>query len=280
MQPLPDKEAAAPMRTIGRFFTRRVLLVVYWGSAAFLAPWIVALYKEQSANGVAYHLHLVRFGVSLLMVLGMLATAAGCWRNSHFTVVFGTLTATLTIISAWFATVTTTGRSFDLALGYALIVQLPVALLCTWIVRRLFRPLGGHTSPPAMVAPVLAFGAIALLPLVVVLSHGLPSQHAAHHLRLVWTGLDIFELIGLAATGWCLYRRLPSVAVAAAFTGTLLFCDAWFNVVATTGAVQLAGIAMALVELPLAALSFVVARREVRGWPEASPRRSAAILGR
>ncbi len=275
MEPVPDGR-----RPIGRFLTRRVLLVVYWGSAAFLAPWIFALYEEQSANGVAYHLHLVRFGVSLLMVLGMLATAAGCWRNSHFTVISGTFTATLTIISAWFATVTTTGHSFGLALGYALIVQLPVALLCAWIVRRLFRPLGEHTGPPTVVVPLLTFGALALLPLVVVLSHGLPSEHAAHHLRLVWTGLDVFELVGLAATGWCLYRRLASVAVAAAFTGTLLFCDAWFNVVATTGAVQLAGIAMAFVELPLAALSFAVARREVKRWPEASPRRSAAILGR
>jgi hypothetical protein len=56
------------------------------------------------------------------------------------------------------------------------------------------------------------------------------------------------------------------VAVAATYTGTLVFCDAWFNVVSSAGGAAIAGVAMAFVELPVAALSFVVAGQEIRSW--------------
>ncbi len=249
---------------LDRLFARRVLLFVYWGVALFLAPWIVALYLEQPPNGTAYHLHFVRFGVSFLMLVGMLGTAAGVYKRSHYTPILATCTATVAAITGWFSVVTTTGPSFAFSLSYALIVLLPVVVLCIWIVWCLSRPPGERVHPPKVAALFLTIGAIALIPLLVVLSQGLPSQHAAHHLRMVWTGLDILELIGLVATGWCIYRQLPGLVVAAAFTGTLLFCDAWFNVVATTGSVQAAGVVMAVAELPLAILSFTVARRAAR----------------
>lgn len=269
-----EASGAPPTPRLERPGVHRWLVVLYFGAAAFLVPWIVVLFVTQNKSGVAYHLHLVELGISLLMVAGMLATALWCRQNSHLTVLAGTATATVVFISAWFATVTSSGGRLALALAYAVVIQLPVVGVCLWTVRRLFRPHGTHEGPPAPVVPFLIVTAVVLVPLIVMVSQGGPSHHAALHLRLVWTGLDVFELLALAATGWCLRRRLPSVAVAGSLTGTLLFCDAWFNVVATTGRVQLAGAAMALVELPLAALSFAVAYGEVRRWPEASPRRA------
>jgi hypothetical protein len=90
-----------------------------------------------------------------------------------------------------------------------------------------------------------------------------------HNLRLFWTGLDLFELIGMAATGWFLYRRSPYVAVSAMVTAALLFSDAWFNVVTTVHIAHRAALVMALVEVPLAIYSVIIAGREVRSWPAA-----------
>jgi hypothetical protein len=72
--------------------------------------------------------------------------------------------------------------------------------------------------------------------------------------------------VGLVATAWTLRYRSSGVAVAATSTGTLVFCDAWFNVVSSSGGAAVAAVAMAFVELPVAALSFVVAGREIRSW--------------
>ena len=83
----------------------------------------------------------------------------------------------------------------------------------------------------------------------------------------MWTGLDVFELLGMALTGWCLWRRLPNLAVAAALTGTLMLCDAWYDVVTTAGRAEGTSVALACLEIPLAVLSFAVARTVVLGWP-------------
>lgn len=250
---------------------RRLLLLIYWGGAAFLAPWIVALYLTQSVSGLAYHLRLVSLGISALMVAGMVTTGWAVRRGSHLTVVAAAFTGTLVFITAWFLTVTAPSSLMPLALSYALVVQLPVVVLCAWTLRRLYRRGTSGTSLPSWVGPVLVAGGLVLIPLVVAMSSATVPVRAAYHLRLVWTGLDVFELIGLVTTGWCLRHRSLALPVAAAFTGTLLFCDAWFNVVATTGTTQLAGIAMAFVELPLSALSFVVAHRQVAAWRGATP---------
>ena len=50
-------------------------------------------------------------------------------------------------------------------------------------------------------------------------------------------------------------------AVTAAVTSALLVCDAWINIIPAHGAAFWEAIAMAFVELPLAALSFWVATR-------------------
>jgi hypothetical protein len=255
---------------------RRFLLLVYWGGAAALVPWIVVLYHQQAPRGLAHHVHLVGYGISALMVAGMVATAMWCRSNSHYTVIAGTSTAAMVFITAWFNTVTSTHARLALTVTYAVVVQIPVVVACAVVVRALFRPHGAHAGPPVLVANFLLGSTVVVVPLVILALQGAPSVRVAVHLRLVWTGLDVLELVGMAGTGWCLRRSLPRVAVVGSLSGTLLFCDAWFNVVATTGAVQLAGVAMAGLELPLAALSFALARREVRHWPEASPLRRPA----
>jgi hypothetical protein len=68
-------------------------------------------------------------------------------------------------------------------------------------------------------------------------------------------------------------RRSPYAEVAAAVSGTLLVCDAWFDLVTsrTSGELVQAGLEAALVELPLAALCFWMAINLARAVEVARP---------
>ena len=68
-------------------------------------------------------------------------------------------------------------------------------------------------------------------------------------------------------------RRSPYAEVAAAISGTLLVCDAWFDVLTsrTTGELVQASVEAALVELPLAALCFWMATNLARAVEVARP---------
>ncbi|MES1247670.1 MAG: hypothetical protein ABUS54_08360 [Actinomycetota bacterium] len=105
-------------------------------------------------------------------------------------------------------------------------------------------------------APLLFCVAIALGPWTLYLTYTLPSRHVAHHYDLAWVGFDAALLVAFAVTGWCAYRATQWLVPAAAVTGTMLLCDAWFDVITSSGAGERleALLEASLAELPLAAL--------------------------
>ena len=108
---------------------------------------------------------------------------------------------------------------------------------------------------------VLGGVAVVLLPWTGYLSATLPSEHVAHHWRVAWAGLDLAEAAALVATFVALLRNSPAVTVLASIAGTLLVCDAWFDVVTAQPGSDLAWalVFALLAELPLAALCFWIA---------------------
>jgi hypothetical protein len=108
---------------------------------------------------------------------------------------------------------------------------------------------------------VLGGVAVGLLPWIAYLGVTLPSKHLAHHWQVAWVGLDIAEVSALIATFVALLRNSPAVTVLAPIAGTLLLCDAWFDVLTAKPGSDLAwALAFALLaELPLAALCFWIA---------------------
>ena len=108
--------------------------------------------------------------------------------------------------------------------------------------------------PYRWVAPLLALGAIVLIPWTLVLAYRLPSRHTSHHWDVAWVGFDIALAAALGATGWAVARRSEWAPVAAAVAATLLLCDAWFdNVLANSRDEHLeAALEAAFVEIPLA----------------------------
>lgn len=109
---------------------------------------------------------------------------------------------------------------------------------------------------PRWVAPLMALVALFLVPWTLYLTFTLPSRHLTEHYDLAWVGFDIALLTAFAATAWAAVRRWDLLVPLAAVTGTMLLCDAWFDVVTSQGGVEIIEAAVEAIfgELPLAAI--------------------------
>ena len=119
----------------------------------------------------------------------------------------------------------------------------------------------GKWIVPPWIAPVFLVCVLVLVPWTGFLFFELPRHYVANHWSVAWAGFDIGLGLALAGTAVAVARRSPFAEVAAAITGTLLVCDAWFDILtsrASSDIVQ-AVVLAALVELPLAALCFWMA---------------------
>jgi len=120
----------------------------------------------------------------------------------------------------------------------------------------------GRWRPAVWVVPLFALAGIVLLPWTVFLVQSLPSTHAAAHWDIAWAGFDVglaLLLLGVAVSAW---RRSPWLEGTATAAAALLVVDAWFDVLTSSTRLEL-GVAIAeamLVELPLAALCYLLAR--------------------
>ena len=131
----------------------------------------------------------------------------------------------------------------------------------------------GRWLVPPWTAPALLVCAVVLIPWTALLFATLPRHYVANHWRLAWGGFDVGLGAALAATAVMVARRSPFAEVTATITGTLLCCDAWFDVLTSRGASDVAqAVASAvLIELPLAALCFWMARNLARAVEVARP---------
>jgi hypothetical protein len=106
---------------------------------------------------------------------------------------------------------------------------------------------------PRWVAPAFIIGSVVLIPWIVYLGFSLPARQVSIHNDVAWVGFDVFELLALGATGYLALRRSRYLALASASAATLLICDAWFDVMTSSGHQILESIVLAaVVELPLA----------------------------
>lgn len=252
----------------------RLAVFLYGGGAIFLAPWSVVLYLSQHQEADGYHLKLTSLGMSVFTVIGLLVGASAFRKKSPMAVIWIASATTYLFISTWFDTITANHHPLALALIYEFWVKVPLIAFSLWFVVKMTRKRGSSVSIPRWFPIVCVAAVVVLIPLFIMAASVSPRTEQLHNLRLFWTGLDGFELVGMALTGWFILHRSPAVAVAATITGTLLFSDAWFNVVTTVGKPHRAALAMAVVEVPIAIYSFIIARREISSWsvaPVASP---------
>jgi hypothetical protein len=101
---------------------------------------------------------------------------------------------------------------------------------------------------------------------IVVLEFTLPRHYTSRDWREAWVGFDIALLAAFAFTGWAAWHERQVLILCLTVTGTLLCCDAWFDIVLDVGSHDLPmSVASAVVaELPLAAGMFIAAWRLMR----------------
>jgi hypothetical protein len=94
----------------------------------------------------------------------------------------------------------------------------------------------------------------------------LPRYYRAGGWRGAWVGFDVGLLLAFAATGWAAWRRRQILIICLVVLATLLCCDAWFDVVldARTGGFALSLASALVIELPLATVAILGARRLLR----------------
>jgi hypothetical protein len=108
---------------------------------------------------------------------------------------------------------------------------------------------------PRWLAPLLGFVALFLIPWTLYLTFTLPSRHVTERYDLAWVGFDIALAIAFAATAWAAVTRVRWLVPLAAVTGTMLVCDAWFDIVTSTPGERFEAVLQAAIgEIPLAAL--------------------------
>jgi hypothetical protein len=78
-------------------------------------------------------------------------------------------------------------------------------------------------------------GAVVLIPWTVFLGLTLPLKYHASHWRLLWTGFDAGLITVLLLAAWAAWYRRQILAALAVVAGTLLYCDAWFDMVTSFG---------------------------------------------
>lgn len=96
-------------------------------------PWTVYLSMTlpQHARITTYRTAWVGFDV--ILVIALLATAHAAWRGHWGVGLVASATATLLVVDAWFDVTTSSSVEFVSAMLSAVLVELPLALLCTWI---------------------------------------------------------------------------------------------------------------------------------------------------
>jgi hypothetical protein len=116
-----------------------------------------------------------------------------------------------------------------------------------------------------LIATCLA-GVLLLSVWIAVLEVKLPRDYHAGGWRAAWVGFDTGLLLVFAATAWAAWRRRQVLIVCLIVLATLLCCDAWFDIAldwGTTG-FMLSVLSAAVIELPLAAVALIGARRLLR----------------
>jgi hypothetical protein len=108
--------------------------------------------------------------------------------------------------------------------------------------------------------------AIVLLPWIGVLAVSLPRRSFDLHYRAAWIGFDLLLIFAISRTAYMAFRVDPRVQFPATATATLLFVDAWFDMMTSSShrAFFQAFVLAVLVEIPAALFSLYVARQVSR----------------
>jgi hypothetical protein len=105
-------------------------------AALVLVPWIVFLARSLPSTHAAAHWDVAWAGFDGALALLLLNVAVAAWRRSPWLEGAATAAAALLVVDAWFDILTASTRlERGVAIGEALLVELPLAVLCFLLAR-------------------------------------------------------------------------------------------------------------------------------------------------
>ena len=105
-------------------------------AAIVLVPWIVFLVRSLPSTHAAAHWDIAWAGFDLGLALLLSGVALAAWRRSPWLEGAATAAAALLAVDAWFDILTSSSRlELGTAIGEAVLVELPLALLCLLLAR-------------------------------------------------------------------------------------------------------------------------------------------------
>jgi hypothetical protein len=114
----------------------RWVVPLFGVASLVLVPWIVLLLLVLPSTQAAAHWDVAWAGFDVGLALLLLGVALAAWRRSPWLEGVATAAAALLVVDAWFDVLTSSsGAQLALALGEALLVELPLALLCLLLAR-------------------------------------------------------------------------------------------------------------------------------------------------
>lgn len=102
--------------------------------ALALVPWALWLATALPSHEVAEHWDVAWAGFDLMLAAALLATALSAWHGSRYVQACAACAGTLLAVDAWFDLLTSSGSDLTYAIVLALVAELPLALVCLWIV--------------------------------------------------------------------------------------------------------------------------------------------------
>jgi phosphoglycerol transferase MdoB-like AlkP superfamily enzyme len=108
-----------------------------------------------------------------------------------------------------------------------------------------------------------AAAAVVLMPWIVYLAISLPRRNFDLHYRAAWVGFDVILVFAIVRTAYLAFRVDPRIQLSATVTATLLFVDAWFDIMTSGSREQIlqALVLAAVIEIPAALFTMSLARR-------------------
>jgi hypothetical protein len=114
----------------------RWVVPLFGVAALVLVPWIVFLVRSLPSTHAAAHWDVAWAGFDVGLALLLLAVAVAAWRRSPWLEGAATASAALLAVDAWFDILTSsTHLELGLAIGEAVLVELPLAALCLLLAR-------------------------------------------------------------------------------------------------------------------------------------------------
>lgn len=124
-EPAPDQPGLPVPRWLGPTF----LLL-----AALTVPWAFELWATLPSRDVSAHYRLAWVGFDVMLAVVLARTGWLAWRGSDHVELPAVASATLLVVDVWFDIVTASHpRDVALAIASALVIEIPLAVLCMWI---------------------------------------------------------------------------------------------------------------------------------------------------